>query len=80
MFTMTQFTNMYKGTKFVKVYPSKVSHYVVQCLCNYKHGVDREIFVIKKFFIDDLFRQKLNTQNILCNIRRPIPIFVAKVW
>ena len=36
--------------------------------------VDHEIFV------DDLFQQKLNTQNILCNIRRPIAILVTKVW
>ena len=27
-----------------------------------------------------LFRWKLNTQNILCNICWPIPILVAKVW
>ena len=39
--------------------------------------VDREFFL---FFIDDLFRRKLNTQNILCNVCRPIPILVTKVW
>ena len=33
----------------------------------------------KKIF-DKLFRQKLNTQNTLCNVRRPIQILVAKVW
>ena len=37
-------------------------------------SVDREISV------DDLFRRKLNTRNILRNVRRPIPILVAKVW
>ena len=30
-------------------------------------------------FIDDLFWRKLNMQNILCNVRQPIPILVAKV-
>ena len=39
-----------------------------------------QIFAIKNFFVDDLFRQKLNTRNILCNVRRPIPILVAKIW
>ena len=33
-----------------------------------------------KIFVDDLFQQKLNTRNILCNVRRPIAILVAKVW
>ena len=41
--------------------------------------VDREIFVVK-IFMDNLFQRKLNTRNILCNVPRPIPILVAKVW
>ena len=40
--------------------------------------VDCEIFVV--IIVDDLFRRKLNTQNILRNIHRPIPILIAKVW
>ena len=42
------------------------------------------LYIVKfsslKFLVDDLFQQKLNTQNILCNVCRPIPIFVAEVW
>ena len=33
-----------------------------------------------KIFRHDLFRQKLMTPNILCNVCQPIPILVAKVW
>ena len=33
-----------------------------------------------KFFIDDLFRRKLNTWNILCNVHWPILILVTKIW
>ena len=40
----------------------------------YQYTVDRVIFV------DDLFRRKLNMWNILHNVRRSIPILVAKVW
>ena len=43
-----------------------------------EHTVDHEIFIVN-FFVDDLFRRKLNTQNILFNVCRPIPILVAKV-
>ena len=32
------------------------------------------------FFVDNLFRRKLSTQNVLCNVHRPIPILVTKVW
>ena len=38
------------------------------------YTVDRE------FFVDDLFRWKLNTRTILHNVHRPIPILVAEVW
>ena len=44
------------------------------------HTIDRENFVVKIFFGDDLFQQKLNAQNILHNVHWPIPILVAKVW
>ena len=44
------------------------------------HTIDCEIFVVKIFFVDNLFRRKLNTQNILCNVCRPIPVLVAEVW
>ena len=33
-----------------------------------------------EIFVNDLFRRKLNAQNILCNVHRPIPVLVAKVW
>ena len=37
-------------------------------------------FLSLKFFVNDLFQRKLNTQNILCNVCQPIPIFVTEVW
>ena len=42
--------------------------------------VDREIFVVssQRKFRD--LQRKLNTRNILCNVCRPVPILVAKVW
>ena len=45
-----------------------------------KNTVDREIFVIKIFSSTTFSDENLNMQNILCNIRRPIPILVAKIW
>ena len=38
------------------------------------YTIDRE------FFVDDLFQRKLNTQTILHNVRRSIPILIAEVW
>ena len=43
------------------------------------YTVDHKIFLLK-IFINDLFRRKLNTRNILRSVRWPIPILVAKVW
>ena len=40
--------------------------------------VDHEIFTVKYFV--DLFQRKLNMQNILCDVRQPIPILITKVW
>ena len=45
-----------------------------------KNTVDREIFVIKIFSSTTFSDENLNMRNILCNIRRPIPILVAKIW
>ena len=45
-----------------------------ECKNDYIHTVDGEIF------IDNLFRRKLSTQNIVCTVHQPIPILVAKVW
>ena len=46
-------------------------HVVSQC----SHTIDREIFAVR-----NLFRRKLNTRNILCNVHRSMPILVAKDW
>ena len=43
------------------------------------YTVDREIFIVKNFSSTTFNDDKLNTQNILCNIRRPMPILVVKV-
>ena len=53
------------------------STYITHCKI---FGIQLEHTVDCKIFIDDLFRWKLNTWNILRNIRGPIPILVAKVW
>ena len=37
--------------------------------------IDREIFIVKKIFVDDHFQR-----NILCNVCQPMPILVAEVW
>ena len=62
----------YVRTPFVKLIRTRGS---VDCLFT----VDHEIFAVK-FFDNDLFQQKLNMRNILCNVRRPTPILVAKIW
>ena len=50
-----------------------------ECMCIAIYRRLRK-FHRQKFFVDDLFPQKSNMLNILHNIRRPIPILVAKVW
>ena len=41
--------------------------------------VDREIFIVKDFHQQTL-PTKIKHAKYLCNVHRPIPILVAKVW
>ena len=56
------------------------SRSLLYCTLDIMHTVDHEIFAAKISFVNDLFQWKLNTRNILCNVRQPIPILVTKVW
>ena len=55
-------------------------HGFIQDFCRQNFYRRSRNFRCWKFFIDDLFRRKLNTRNILCNVHWPIPILVTKVW
>ena len=45
-----------------------------------KNIVDHKIFVVEVFSSITFSNENLNTRNILCNVRQPILILVAKVW